>query len=337
MSSALNAPKAAAKVQGVAKDQRMTFAPGARGGAQRGGAGGAPRGGGGGAPRGAPAGGAPRAAPAGGGYKGPNTVAVGGGGDKCPGCGKTVYTQEEIKACGKRWHKGCLKCQVCSLTLNLKTLLSHQNNPYCNVHVPKVGHTQVASVEMQNALKAPKAARAVKGVNKTARATFAPGALNATSGADIVNRGGEGGSDIQSKHAPKQTFVAPEPAPHVTYDNTYEDTNQSFSNLSVQDNSYDSYDQTGGDSYDDGGGYDDGNQGYDNSYDQGGDQGYDNSYDQGYEENAGGDSYDQGYDEGGYEEGGYDEGGYDEGGYDEGYYEEGYDEGYDEGYYEEGY
>ena len=75
MQSALSAPKAAGKVQGVSKDARMTFAPGPRGGA--GGAGGAPRGGAGGAPRGAPGaargGAAPRgaAAPAAGGYRGP--------------------------------------------------------------------------------------------------------------------------------------------------------------------------------------------------------------------------------------------------------------------------
>jgi len=320
MESAMKAPKAANKVQGVAKNQRMTFAPrgGARGGAPRGGA---PRGGG------AARGGAPRtSAPRGGGasaYRGPNTVKVGGGGNKCPGCGKTVYTNEEIVACAGRWHKGCLKCEVCKLTLNLKNIQTHQNKPYCRTHVPKVGHTQVASVTMQNAMKAPKAARAVKGVNKTARATFAPGALNPVAGADIVNKGGIASSDIQSKNAPTQTFVAPEPAASITYDTP----DEQMSNMSVSDNTggYDAggYDNTGG--YD-AGGYDEG--GYDEGgYDEGG-------YDEG------------GYDEGGYDEGGYDEGGYDEGGYaEEGYYDEGgydeggyYEEGYDEeGYYEEGY
>merc|ERR1712000_462193 len=276
MQSALKAPKAANKVQGISKDARMTFAP-------RGGRGG------------------PRAAPAASSYKGPNTVKVGGGGNKCPGCGKTVYTNEEIVACAGRWHKGCLKCEVCKITLNLKSIQSHQNKPYCKTHFPKVGHTQVASVEMQNAMKAPKAAIAVKGVNKTARATFAPGALNPVSGADIVNKGGVASSDVQSRNAPTQNFVAPEPTPHMEYDTP----DEQFSGMTV----------SGGDQ----GGYDEGYA--EEAYDQGG-------YDEGYAE--------EGYAEEGYAEGGYDEG-YDEEGYDEGYYEEGYDEGYDEGYYEEGY
>merc|ERR1712227_140484 len=288
MQSALKAPKAANKVQGISKDARMTFAP--RGGA---------------------AAAAPRAAPAASSYKGPNTVKVGGGGNKCPGCGKTVYTNEEIVACAGRWHKGCLKCEVCKITLNLKSIQSHQNKPYCKTHCPKVGHTQVASVEMQNAMKAPKAARTVKGVNKTARATFAPGALNPVSGADIVNKGGVASSDVQSRNAPTQNFVAPEPTPHMEYDTP----DEQFSGMTV----------SGGDQ----GGYDEG--GYDQGgYDQGG-------YDEGYAEEG---YAEEGYAEGGYDEG-YAEGGYDEGyaeeGYDEGYYEEGYDEGYDEGYYEEGY
>merc|ERR1712000_744219 len=132
--------------------------------------------------------------------------------------------------------------------------------------------------------KAPKAARAVKGVNKTARATFAPGALNPVSGADIVNKGGVASSDVQSRNAPTQNFVAPEPTPHMEYDTP----DEQFSGMTV----------SGGDQ----GGYDEG--GYDQGgYDQGG---YD---EEGYAE--------EGYDEGYYEEG-YDEGYYEEG-YDEGY------------------
>merc|ERR1711862_306054 len=162
---------------------------------------------------------------------------------------------------------------------------THQNKPYCKTHVPKVGHTQVASVEMQNAMKAPKAARAVKGANRAARGTFAPGALNAVAGADVVNKGGVAGSDVQSAHAPKQTFVAPEPAASITYDAPEEQ----FSQMSVSDQG--GYDDGGYDA----GGYDAG--GYDEGgYDQGG-------YDEGYYEEG----YDEGYDEGYYDEG-YDEG-----------------------------
>merc|ERR1712151_1023232 len=146
-------------------------------------------------------------------------------------------------------------------------------------------------------MKAPKAARAGKGVNKAARGTFAPGALNPTGSADIVNRGGVSDSDTQSRHAPQQTFVAPEPAASITYDTP----DEQFSGMSVSDQSYDQ------------GGYDEG------GYDQGG-------YDEGGYEGG-----DAGY----AEEGGYDEGYAEEGGYDEGYAEEGYDEGYAEEDYDE--
>ena len=217
--------------------------------------------------------------------------------------------------------------------------MSHENKPYCKTHVPKVSHTQVASVEMQTAMKAPKAARAVKGVNMTARATFAPGALNPISGADIVNKGGVVSSDVQSSNAPKQSFVAPEPAPHMEYDTP----DEQFSNMAVTD----SYDEGG---YDEGGYAEEGyaeeayaEEGYaEEAYDEGyaeeayAEEGYaEEGYaDEGYAEEG---YAEEGYAEEGYDEGYYEEGGYEEG-YDEGYYEEGgYDEGYDEGYYEEGY
>ena len=294
-----------------------------------------------------------------------NTVKVGGGSNKCPSCAKTVYENEQIKACGGVWHRGCLKCTECGLSLNLKNLESFQNKPYCKVHRPTVSHHQVASLEMQTALKAPKAARMQKGVDQTARSTFAPGALKPVHAAEVVNAGGASASDIQSKHAPKQSFVAPEPTPHITYeqrDSNLTGAADKFAKLSLNDQqsyggdqTYDqgSYDQGGYDdqqSYDQGGydqgGYDDQQSydqgGYDDqqSYDQGGydDQqgGYDQgTYDdqQGYDQ-AGYDDQQGGYDQGGYDEGAYDQGGYEEGGYDEGYYEEG---GYDEGYGEEEY
>merc|ERR1712137_1061356 len=161
---------------------------------------------------------------------------------------------------------------------------------------------------MQSAMKAPKAARAAKGVNKAARGTFAPGALNPTQGADVVNRGGVSDSDIQSRNAPTQTFVAPEPSASITYDTP----DEQFSGMSVSDQSYDQggYDEGG---YDEGG-YEEG------GYEEGGDAGY---ADEGYAEEGG---YDEGYAEEGYDEG------YAEEGYDEGYAEERYEEGYDEGY-----
>merc|ERR1712137_15261 len=106
---------------------------------------------------------------------------LGGGGNKCPGCTKTVYQNEEIVACNGRWHKGCLKCGECKITLTIKTVQSHRNKPY---------------------------------------------------------------SDVQNRHAPKQTFVAPEPAASITYDTP----DEQFSGLSVSDQG--GYDQGG---YEEGG------------------------------------------------------------------------------------
>ena len=33
------------------------------------------------------------------------------------------------------WHKGCFKCETCSLTLSLKTYKGYNKLPYCNVWV----------------------------------------------------------------------------------------------------------------------------------------------------------------------------------------------------------
>jgi len=238
-------------------------------------------------------------------------------------------------------------------------LESFQNKPYCKPHRPTHGHTQVASIEMQTALKAPKAARMQKGVDQTARSTFAPGALKPVSGAEIVNQGGSNSSDIQSRHAPQRAYIAPETTPHVTYesrDSNLTGAADKFSKPTDQqsyghDQTYDGYGDHGDQGYEDQG-YDHGHQGYeDQGYDQGGyeDQGYDQGhqgYDQGGYEDQGYDQghqgyEDQGYDQGGYDQGGYEDQGYEQGGYDhQGYEQGGYDhEGYDDqGYYEgEGY
>merc|ERR1712137_420577 len=95
--------------------------------------------------------------------------------NKCTKCAKTVYPNEAIRAANGVYHKGCLKCSVCSLTLNLKTVMSHESKPFCKTHVPKVGHTQVASVTQSSQQSAPKAAGKVQGIDKTERMTFAPG------------------------------------------------------------------------------------------------------------------------------------------------------------------
>eukprot|EP01100_Stratorugosa_tubuloviscum_P014591 TRINITY_DN7914_c0_g1_i4.p1 TRINITY_DN7914_c0_g1~~TRINITY_DN7914_c0_g1_i4.p1 ORF type:complete len:334 (+),score=232.90 TRINITY_DN7914_c0_g1_i4:3-1004(+) len=97
---------------------------------------------------------------------------------KCLGCAKTVYPNEAIRACNGSWHKTCLKCTTCQLTLNLKTAESFQNKPYCKTHKPNAAHTQVTdSVAVKQATSAPKAARAVQGVKRDQRTTFMPGQM----------------------------------------------------------------------------------------------------------------------------------------------------------------
>lgn len=116
--------------------------------------------------------------------------------NKCTKCAKTVYPNESIRAANGVYHKGCLRCTQCSITLNLKTCQSHESKPYCKTHCPKVGHTQVASVEMSSQMTAPRAANKVQGIQKNERMTFAPGQRGGRGGArgGGAPRGGAGGA-----------------------------------------------------------------------------------------------------------------------------------------------
>ncbi|CAF2149947.1 unnamed protein product [Rotaria magnacalcarata] len=69
---------------------------------------------------------------------------------KCGKCEKVVYPAEEIKCLDKFWHKGCLKCSVCGMTLNIKNVKGYDRMPYCNVHYPQPKPTVIAdNPEMQ--------------------------------------------------------------------------------------------------------------------------------------------------------------------------------------------
>ncbi|VDN42527.1 unnamed protein product [Gongylonema pulchrum] len=57
-------------------------------------------------------------------------------------CGKTVYPLEELKCLDKVWHKGCFRCTVCGMALNMKNYKGYDKMPYCEPHYPKT----VASV-----------------------------------------------------------------------------------------------------------------------------------------------------------------------------------------------
>uniref|UniRef100_A0A1I8GPW7 LIM zinc-binding domain-containing Nebulette n=1 Tax=Macrostomum lignano TaxID=282301 RepID=A0A1I8GPW7_9PLAT len=35
------------------------------------------------------------------------------------------------------WHKGCFKCQVCGMTLNMKNYKGFEKKPYCGAHYPQ--------------------------------------------------------------------------------------------------------------------------------------------------------------------------------------------------------
>ncbi|KAF8621467.1 hypothetical protein AX15_007761 [Amanita polypyramis BW_CC] len=55
------------------------------------------------------------------------------GGDTptCPRCGKNVYFAEQVKAVGKTYHKGCLRCLECKTLLDSSRLRDHDGEPYC--------------------------------------------------------------------------------------------------------------------------------------------------------------------------------------------------------------
>lgn len=55
----------------------------------------------------------------------------GGATPVCPRCGKNVYFAEQMKAIGKTWHKGCLRCSSCNTLLDSKRLNEKDGEPLC--------------------------------------------------------------------------------------------------------------------------------------------------------------------------------------------------------------
>jgi len=51
--------------------------------------------------------------------------------EKCPKCGKAVYSAEEKLAAGKKWHKMCLKCGLCQKYLESTNLSEHAGEIFC--------------------------------------------------------------------------------------------------------------------------------------------------------------------------------------------------------------
>ncbi|KAF7320808.1 Cysteine and glycine-rich protein 3 [Mycena chlorophos] len=55
----------------------------------------------------------------------------GGDNPKCARCTKTVYFAEQVKAVGKIYHKGCLRCVECNALLDSNRLRDHDGEPLC--------------------------------------------------------------------------------------------------------------------------------------------------------------------------------------------------------------
>mmetsp|Transcript_6743 Transcript_6743/g.12396 ORF Transcript_6743/g.12396 Transcript_6743/m.12396 type:complete len:286 (-) Transcript_6743:42-899(-) len=55
-----------------------------------------------------------------------------GGAPKCPRCGKSVYSAEEVKASGKSWHKSCFICRGCRKGLSSNNVNDAENEIWCS-------------------------------------------------------------------------------------------------------------------------------------------------------------------------------------------------------------
>jgi len=70
-------------------------------------------------------------------------MAFGGGGEKCKGCGKTVYMAEKLLMQNQIWHIECLRCVECNKKLtgtNWGGFVDPEgaNKPYCNIHLGRL-------------------------------------------------------------------------------------------------------------------------------------------------------------------------------------------------------
>ncbi|KAF9219345.1 hypothetical protein BS17DRAFT_789524 [Gyrodon lividus] len=80
----------------------------------------------------------------GGGASSAKTWGLGGATPVCPRCGNNVYFAEQMKAVGKTWHKGCLRCTSCDTLLDSKRLNDKDGDPLCGrcyskLHGPQGG------------------------------------------------------------------------------------------------------------------------------------------------------------------------------------------------------
>ncbi|KAK7901924.1 hypothetical protein WMY93_018693 [Mugilogobius chulae] len=71
----------------------------------------------------------------------------------CSRCNRVVYPVEKLNCLDKYWHKACFSCEVCQMTLNMKTYKGYEKKPYCNAHYPSTKFTVVADTPENIRLK----------------------------------------------------------------------------------------------------------------------------------------------------------------------------------------
>ncbi|KAJ0057920.1 hypothetical protein NL108_004438 [Boleophthalmus pectinirostris] len=72
----------------------------------------------------------------------------------CSRCNRVVYPVEKLNCLDKYWHKSCFSCEICQMTLNMKTYKGYERKPYCNAHYPSTKFTVVADTPENLRLKA---------------------------------------------------------------------------------------------------------------------------------------------------------------------------------------
>lgn len=65
-----------------------------------------------------------------------------------------VYPVEKLNCLDKYWHKSCFSCEICQMTLNMKTYKGYNKRPYCSAHYPTSTFTVVADTPENLRLKA---------------------------------------------------------------------------------------------------------------------------------------------------------------------------------------
>merc|ERR1712013_154775 len=150
----------------------------------------------------------------------------------CHRCKKSVYPVEKLNCLNKVWHKGCFNCEVCSMTLSMKTYKGYEKLPYCNTHYPTTRHTTVAETpEALRLLKAQKNAsvteyqQATVGIRKESESVQPPrlpsqGSINQEPVNRLPEREPEYTPPPQQQYAP-EPVRAPVPPPAAPVGNKY--------------------------------------------------------------------------------------------------------------------